>query len=143
MLLKIVYVLAWRTLNLVVVLFRGDQAAAAEVLVLRHENVVLRRQAGRVRYEPADWAWFAALARIVSRRRWIEVFPVTPATLLAWHRRLAARKYGTGGRRRPGRPSATLCVPRISSTALTSTVCSSGALPVMLTGHVPAGSFSS
>ena len=43
MLLKIVYVLAWRTLNLVVVLFRGDQAAAAEVLVLRHENVVLRR----------------------------------------------------------------------------------------------------
>ena len=98
MLLKIVYVLAWRTLNLVVVLCRGDQAAAAEVLVLRHENVVLRRQAGRVRYEPADWAWFAALARIVSRRRWIEVFPVTPATLLA------------------------LCVPRISSTALTSTV---------------------
>ena len=112
MLLKIVYVLTWRTLNLVVVLFRGDQAAAAEVLVLRHENAVLRRQVGRVRYEPADRAWFAALARIVSRRRWIGVFPVTPATLLAWHRRLAAGKYDTGGRRRPGRPRGP---PRVSS----------------------------
>ncbi len=103
-LIKIVYVLAWRTLNLVVVLFRGDQAAAAEVLVLRHENAVLRRQAGRVRYEPADRAWFAALARIVPRRRWAEVFPVTPATLLAWHRRLAAKKYDTR-RSAPARPS--------------------------------------
>jgi transposase InsO family protein len=112
-LIKIVYVLAWRTLNLVVVLFRGDQAAAAEVLVLRHENAVLRRQAGQVRYGPADRAWFAALARIVSRRRWIEVFPVTPATLLAWHRRLAAGKYGTGGRRRPGRPSVTPGIRRL------------------------------
>src|ERR1039457_7461846 len=78
--------------GLVVVLFRSDQAAVAEVLVLRHENVVLRRQAGRVRYEPADRAWFAALAQIVSRRRWSGVFPVTPATLLAWHRRLAKKE---------------------------------------------------
>lgn len=69
MLLKIVYVLACRILGLVVVLFGGDRAAVAEVLVLRHENAVLRRQAGRVRYEPADRAWFAALARIVARRR--------------------------------------------------------------------------
>jgi putative transposase len=110
-LLKIVYALTWRTLGLVVVLFRGDRAIAAEMLVLRHENAVLRRQAGRVRYEPADRAWFAALARIVSRRRWAEVFPVTPATLLAWHRRLAAKKYDTSGRRSPGR----LQQPRVSS----------------------------
>jgi hypothetical protein len=74
------------------------------VLVLRHENAVLRRHAGRVRYEPADRAWFAALARLVPRGRWAEVFPVTPATLLAWHRRLAAGKYDTSKRRRPGRP---------------------------------------
>ena len=77
-LLKIVYLLICRILGLIVVLARGDHAAAAEVLVLRHENAVLRRHAGRVRYEPADRAWFAALARIVSRRRWAEVFPVTP-----------------------------------------------------------------
>jgi len=81
-LLKIVNVLTCRILGLLVVLFRGDQAAA-DVPVLRHENAVLRRHAGRVRYEPADRAWFAALARVASRGRWREVFPVTPATLLA------------------------------------------------------------
>ena len=113
MLLKIVYVLTCRMLGLVVILFRSDRAIAAEVLVLRHENSVLRRQAGRARYEPADRAWFAALARIVSRRRWAEVFPVTPATLLAWHRRLAARQYDTSGRRKPGRPPVTRGIKRL------------------------------
>ena len=73
--------------------------------MLRHENAVLRRHAGRVRYEPADRAWLAALARIVPRRRWSEIFPVTPATLLAWHRRLTARKYDPSGRRKPRPPS--------------------------------------
>ena len=53
MLLKIVYVLTCRILGLVVVLFRGDRARAAEVLMLRHQNAVLRLQVGRVRYEPA------------------------------------------------------------------------------------------
>lgn len=72
--------------------------------MLRHENAVLRRTAGRVRYEPADRAWFAALAPFIPRRQWAVIFPVTPATLLAWHRRLAARKYDTTTRRRPGRP---------------------------------------
>jgi putative transposase len=57
-----------------------------------------------VRYEAADRAWFAALARLVPRSGWAQVFPVTPATLLAWHRRLAARKYDTSKRRKPGRP---------------------------------------
>ena len=74
------------------------------LLALRHENAALRRNAGRVQYDPADRAWFAALTRFIPRRHWAEVFPVTPATLLAWHRRLAARKYDTSKRRRPGRP---------------------------------------
>jgi putative transposase len=112
-LLKVVYVLTCRILGLIVVLCRGDQAAVAEVLVLRHDNAVLRRPAGRVRYEPADRAWFAALARIVSRRRWSEVFPVTPATLLAWHRRMMAKEYDTNGRHRPGRPPATPGIKRL------------------------------
>jgi hypothetical protein len=64
---------------------------------------VLRRHAGRIQYEPIDQVWFAALARLLPRRRWAEIFPVTPATLLAWHRKLAARKYDTSGRRRAGR----------------------------------------
>jgi hypothetical protein len=77
-----------------VLVFRSDRAKEAELLVLRHENAVLRRHASRVRCEPADRAWFAALARLVPRRRWAGVFPVTPATLLAWHRRLAAPQIG-------------------------------------------------
>ncbi len=105
MLLKILYVLACRVLSLVVLAFRGDLAKDAELLVLRHENAVLRRHAGRVRYEPAVRAWLAALAQLVPHKRWGEVFPVTPATLLAWHRRLAARKYETRKRRKPGRPT--------------------------------------
>ncbi len=104
MLLKIVYLLVRRILGLAVLLFRRDMAKDAELLVLRHENAVLRRHAGRIRYEPADRVWFAALARLLPRRRWTEIFPVTPATLLAWHRRLAARKYDTSNSHKPGRP---------------------------------------
>ena len=53
-LLKIVYLLTCRVLGLAVLVFRSDLAKDAELLVLRHENAVLRRHAGRVRYEPAD-----------------------------------------------------------------------------------------
>jgi putative transposase len=112
-LLKIVYVLTCRVLGLAVLVFRDDLAKDAELLVLRHENAVLRRHVGRVRYEPADRAWFAALTRLIPRRRWAEVFPVTPATLLAWHRRLAARKYHTSKRRKPGRPPASPGIARL------------------------------
>jgi putative transposase len=80
------------------VLSRGQASKDAEVLVLRHENAVLRRQVGRVHYEPGDRLWLAALSRLVSRRRWGEVFAVTPATLLAWHRRLVARKWDCASR---------------------------------------------
>jgi hypothetical protein len=82
--------------------FRTDLAKDAELLALRHENAVLRRHVGRVRYEPADRVWLAALARLIPRNRWPDDFPVTPATLLAWHRRLAAKKYNTSKQRKPG-----------------------------------------
>src|SRR5690348_18149962 len=101
-------------LGLAVLIFRGDLAKDAELLVLRHENAVLRRHAGRVRYESADRAWFAVLARFVPRWRWAEVFPVTPATLLAWHRRLAAKKYDTSKRRAPGRPPTAPGIARLA-----------------------------
>ena len=113
MLLKIVYLLVRRVLGLAVLVFRSDPAKDAELLVLRHENAVLRRHAGRVRYEPADRVWFAALARLMPRGRWAEVFPVTPATLLAWHRKLAARKYDTSNRRKPGRPPTVRSIARL------------------------------
>ena len=102
MLLKIVYLLTCRVLGLAVLVFRGDRAKDAELLVLRHENAVLRRHVGRVRYDPADQIWLAALARLLPRRRWTGIFPVTPATLLAWHRKLAGSRYNTSKRRNPG-----------------------------------------
>jgi putative transposase len=92
---------------------RRDLAKEAELLALRHENAVLPRHAGRIRYEPADRAWFTALAQLIPRRRRAGTFPVTPATLLAWHRRLAARKYDTSKRRKPGRPPAIRSIARL------------------------------
>ena len=47
------------------------------------------------------------------RRRWTEIFPVTPATLLAWHHRLAAKKYDTSKRRKPGRPPTARSIARL------------------------------
>jgi len=67
-LLKITYLLIRWTFGLAALMFRGDQAKNAELLVLRHENVVLRRKAGRVQYEPTDRAWFTALTRFIPRR---------------------------------------------------------------------------
>jgi hypothetical protein len=115
-LLKIVCLLMRWLFSLAVLVIRDDGEKNAELLVLRHENAVLRRNADRIRYAPGDRAWFAALTRFIPRRRWAEVFPVTPATLLAWHRRLAARNTtrasaaAPAARRRfgasPGSPSA-------------------------------------
>jgi hypothetical protein len=101
-----VYQVARKLLVVPAVLLRRDAAKDAELLVLRHENAALRRQlTGPMRYSPADRLWFAALSSLIPRRRWAQVFPVTPATLLAWHRRLIARKWDYSRRRqRPGRP---------------------------------------
>jgi putative transposase len=112
-LLKIVYLLFRQVLGLAVLISRQDPAKDAELFVLRHVNAVLRRHAGRVRYEPADRVWFAALARLIPRRRWTAIFPVTLATLLAWHRRLAARKYDTSNQRKPGRPPTVPSIARL------------------------------
>jgi hypothetical protein len=61
----LVYLIARSVLGLLVVLFRRDLSKDAELLVLRHENAVLRRHAGRARYEPVDRAWLGALARLI------------------------------------------------------------------------------
>lgn len=104
MLLLILYQLARCLLGLITVLVRRDLSKDAELLVLGHQNAVLRRQVARVRYTPADRVWLTALSWLVPRRRWAEVFAVTAATILTWHRRLVARKWDYTARRRPGRP---------------------------------------
>ena len=65
--LKIIYLTARLVAALAVLVFRRDLAKEAELLVLRHENAVLRRHAGRIRYEPADRVWFTALTRLIPR----------------------------------------------------------------------------
>jgi putative transposase len=102
--LSMLYQLVRCLLGLIAVLVRRDLSKDVELLALRHQNAVLHRQVSRVRYTPADRVWLAALSRLVPRRRWAEIFPVTPATILAWHRWLVARKWDYTARRRPGRP---------------------------------------
>ena len=113
MIISVCYLLARCLLNCLRVLARREVSKDAEFLVLRHENAVLRHQIGRVRYQPGDRLWLAALSRLIPRWRWGEVFTVTPATLLAWHRRLVTAwspasgitrtAGGLGGRPRQGR----------------------------------------
>ena len=112
-LLWILYRLVRCLLGLTMVLVRRDLGKDAELLVLRHENAVLRRQIARVRYTPTDRVWLAALSRLLPRRRWAEVFPVTPATILAWHRRLVSRKWDYTARRWLGRPSTTAAIKKL------------------------------
>ena len=95
------------------VLARGEVSKDAELLVVRHENAVLRSQISRVRYQPGDRLWLAALSRLIPRCRWGEVFAVTPATLLAWYRRLVSRKWDYTSRRPPGRPSTAAAVRKL------------------------------
>src|ERR1039457_2178867 len=94
-------------------LARREASKDAELLVLRRETAILRRQISRVRYQPAGRLWLAALSRLIPRRRWGEVFAVTPATLPAWHRRLVTRKWDYTSRRRPGRPSTAAAIRKL------------------------------
>ena len=113
MIFSAIYLLVRCLLGCLVVLARREVSKDAELLVLRHENAVLRRQISRVRYQPGDRLWLAALSRLVPRHRWGEVFPVTPAILLAWHRRLVTRKWDYASRRRPGRPPAASAIRKL------------------------------
>jgi transposase len=112
---SLLYTLTHTLLSVPAVLLRRDSAKDAELLVLRHENAVLRHQIpGRVRYEPADQFWFAALPALIPRPRWPRVFPVTPATLLDWHRRFIAAKWDYRARRRTsGRPTTHAAIKKI------------------------------
>jgi hypothetical protein len=100
--LSVVYLLVRRLLELVVLLGRSETSNAVEILVLRHELALLRRQVPRPRHRRRDRLLLAALSRLLPRCRWV-VFTVTPQTVLRWHRDLIARRW-TYPRRRPGGP---------------------------------------
>ncbi|MEV4356592.1 hypothetical protein [Nonomuraea sp. NPDC049625] len=105
-----VYVVTRGLLSLPALLLRSEVSTKAELLVLRHKNAVLRPQVPRVRYEPPDRPWLAALSSPIPRHRWAEIFSITPATLLVWHRQLVAKKWDYSQRRRPGWPSTATAV---------------------------------
>jgi hypothetical protein len=100
-----VYLALRRSLELILLCFRSAQAKEIEILVLRHELAVLRRQHPRPRLQPKDRALLAALSRLLPRARW-SVFLVQPETLLRWHRRMVRRRwtYPTTSNRRPPIP---------------------------------------
>jgi len=100
--LSFLYRLACRALELVRVHRMKAFAKDVEIVVLRHQLSVLRRQVKKPRLTWSDRALIALLARLVPRDRWSSLF-VTPATILDWHRRLV-RRHWTYPSRKPGRP---------------------------------------
>jgi putative transposase len=96
-----VYLVARNLFALVWLLARPRRSKELEILVLRHDLAVLRRQT-RPTLTPADRALLAALSRSLPRSAW-KGFPVKPQTLLRWHRQLVARRW-TYPHKKPGRP---------------------------------------
>jgi putative transposase len=99
---SLVYLVVRRLFELVVLASRSTSSKELEILVLRHEVSILRRQVQRPRLRQADRVLLTALSRALPRHAW-SVFSVSPRTLLRWHQRLVARRW-TYPRRRPGRP---------------------------------------
>jgi putative transposase len=88
-------------LQLILLRPRSAEFKELEIVVLRHQLAVLRRQADRPQLTTTDRVFLAAASRLLPRSHW-RSFLVTPTTLLRWHRRLVARRWTYTGRR--GRP---------------------------------------
>ena len=92
MALSFLYLAFLRTLQILYLQRSDDSDLAIEVVMLRHEVAVLRRQVARPALRPSDRALLAGLSRLISRTKHIRFF-VQPDTLLGWHRDLVRRKW--------------------------------------------------
>ena len=102
MALSFLYEAFVRLLQLFRICGNEREELAIEVVMLRHEVWVLRRQVARPALRPADRAILAGLSRFLRRERQGRFF-VRPETLLLWHRDLVRRRW-TYSRQRSGRP---------------------------------------
>ena len=96
------YLAVRRVLSLLLLILRTSGSKEIEILVLRDELEILRRQQPRPPLGEVDRAWLCVLSRLLAKDRWSAFF-ARPETLLRWHRRLVARHCTYP--RRPGRPS--------------------------------------
>ncbi len=103
MLLSPVYLVVRVLLRLLVPEGQPESGKDLEIVVLRHQLNVLRRQIKRPRFRRSDRVFLGAAARQLPRTRW-ERFLVTPQTLLRWHRELVRLKWARYTKRRRGRP---------------------------------------
>lgn len=103
MLVSLVYLLFRRALAVAALRLRSGEFKELEIVVLRHELAVLRRQVARPRLEDSDRVFLAAASRLL-RGAGRQSFFVRPDTLLGWHRRLVRGRWTYAGRR-PGRPA--------------------------------------
>jgi transposase InsO family protein len=116
-LLRLAYLGITNVVALLRLLPGSDRDKDAEILALRHQLAVLQRQLDgqRVRFDPADRAWLAALLHTLPRSSLNRLrLLVRPDTILRWHRKLLARRHAIASRpRRRGRPPTVRSIRRL------------------------------